>query len=182
MGSLYQYLGNDHSPFPSGSDTDLGSGCGYLVEAANRWGLTATGLEGSDEAIEMAKLRVPTLDIRPHRLSEHLPFQTESHQTIVLNQVIEHLEKPVAAFVVSESLRVLGPGGMLLITAPSSANTYERLADPTHINLMSPAQLRNLLTEAGYERITPFDHALPIFGKHRLLHGACIRHIQGNST
>lgn len=151
---------------------DLGAGCGYLVEAAHLWGGLATGLEGSVEAVEIAKSRAPELDIRHHRLSDPLPLAPDSYQTVVLNQVIEHLEPPVASRVINESLRVLRSGGMLLIASPSSANRYEARIDPTHINLMSPTQLKDLLLHSGFERAISWDVALPIFGSSWLLHGA----------
>jgi hypothetical protein len=61
---------------------------------------------------------------------------------------------------------------MLLIASPSSANRYEAQIDPTHINLMSPTQLKDLLLESGFERAISWDVALPIFGRSWLLHGA----------
>ncbi len=151
---------------------DLGAGCGYLVEAVNSWGGRATGVEGSMDAIELAKSRSPALDIQYHRLSDPLPFMSDSFQTVVLNQVIEHLEPTVACLVVEESLRVLRPGGMLLVASPSRANKYEARIDSTHINLMSPTQLRGLILQSGFERVVPWDVALPIFGKSWLSHGA----------
>lgn len=150
---------------------DLGAGCGYLVEAAKLWGLQATGLEGSIDAIELAKSRSLALDIRLHRLSDPLPFMPDSYQTVVLNQVIEHLEPTVACLVVKESLRVLRPGGMLLVASPSDVNKFEAQIDPTHINLMSPTQLKKLILQSGFERVVSWDVALPIFGKSWLLHG-----------
>jgi SAM-dependent methyltransferase len=151
---------------------DLGAGCGYLVEAVHLWGGLATGLEGSVEAVELAKSRAPKLDMRHHRLSDPLPCESDSYQTVVLNQVIEHLEPPIARRVVEESLRVLRPGGLLLIASPSSANRYEAQIDPTHINLMTPTELKDLLIHSGFDRATSWDVALPIFGKSWLLHGA----------
>lgn len=150
---------------------DLGAGCGYLVEIAGLWGVQATGLEGSPEAIELAKARVPALDIRHHRLSEPLPFGVETFQTVVLNQVIEHLESNTARHVVKEALRVLRSRGMLLITSPSCANRQEELADPTHINMLSPTQLKMLLLECGFERVVAFDSPLPVLGRTRLMRG-----------
>lgn len=147
---------------------DLGAGCGYLVEAANCWGLECTGLEGSEAAIDMAKDRLPTLDIRHHRLSSALPFSSSSFQTVVLNQVIEHLEPEVQRHVLAEALRVLCPGGMLLITSPSCHNKHEWLADPTHISLLAPSTLRIMLGTCGYIGICAFDTPLWWLGQGRL--------------
>lgn len=147
---------------------DLGAGCGYLVEAANKWGLSSVGLEGSASAVAMAKSRVVDLDIRQHRLSESLPFDANTFQTVVLNQVVEHLEPTTLQHTLLESCRVLRPGGLLLITSPSCFNKAEWDADPTHINLLSPSQLRNLLVQAGFVNVEPFDAPLAFLGSSRL--------------
>lgn len=150
---------------------DLGAGCGYFVEAATRWGLKCVGLDGSFDAIEMARQRAPDIDIRLHRLSMELPFATNVFQTVVLNQVIEHLEPRTMRKVLREAERVLNTGGMLIITSPSSYNNTERKADPTHINLLSPSQLHKELVDAGFQKIKTFNFALPIFGHSRLPYG-----------
>jgi SAM-dependent methyltransferase len=147
---------------------DLGAGCGYFIEAATRWGISSVGLEGSTDAVEMAKKRAPELDIRLQKLGDIFPFENNSFQTVVLNQVIEHLEPEVVSHMLTEANRVLCPGGMIFITSPSCFNKAEFNADPTHINLLSPSQLRDALVCAGFENIVPFDSPLPLLGESRL--------------
>ena len=154
-----------------GAILDIGAGCGYFVEAAIRWGLDCVGVEGSPEGIAIGKRRFEGIKIWEHRLSEPLPFADASFQSVLLNQVIEHLEPTTARQVLHESLRVLKPGGLILITSPSKANRFEARADPTHINLITPTQLRESLVEAGFCRVIPFDSSLPIFGRSRLMRG-----------
>lgn len=150
---------------------DLGAGCGYFVEAAVRWGFSSVGLEGSTDAVEMAKKRMSDIDIRLHRLSDALPFEANSFQTVVLNQVIEHLEPEVMRHALHEANRALRPGGMLLITSPSCYNKAELKADPTHINLLSPTELNNILVESGFDSIKPFDSPFPLLGRGRIGYG-----------
>lgn len=147
-----------------GKILDLGAGCGYFVEAANRWGLQATGIDGSAEAISMAKQRHPTLDMRLHRMSAPLPFPAHSIQTVVINQVIEHLEPSVVKIVLGEALRVLQADGMILITSPCRYNKSEKFADPTHINMTSPSDLRKTVAQAGFREATSFDFPLNLLG------------------
>lgn len=150
---------------------DLGAGCGYLVEAANRWGVESVGLEGSPDAIAMAKQRFPDMDMRLHRLSDVLPFMASSFQTVVLNQVIEHLEPSLFEFTMTEVFRVLRPGGMVLVLSPSKANKKEWQADPTHINLISPSELRQALTKCGFVNVVPFDNPRHFLGNTRIGQG-----------
>jgi SAM-dependent methyltransferase len=150
---------------------DLGAGCGYLVEAAKQWGLECVGLEGSPDAIEMAKQRVPDLAMILHRLSDQLPFGACSFQTVVLNQVIEHLECDVFDFTMKEVLRVLRPNGMVLVLSPARANKKEWQADPTHINLISPMELRRSFIKCGFVNIVSFDTPLYLLGNSRIGRG-----------
>jgi SAM-dependent methyltransferase len=147
---------------------DLGAGCGYFVEAAARWGFESVGLEGASEAVDMAKKRMPDLDIRQHRLSEIFPFDENYFATVLLNQVIEHLEPQVMRHALHEAHRVLRPGGMLLITSPSCYNKAELMADPTHINLLSPRDLKNELENCEFNKIVSFNSPLALFGKNWL--------------
>jgi ubiquinone/menaquinone biosynthesis C-methylase UbiE len=130
-----------------------------------RWGIQCVGTEGSEEGIRIAKQRFPDADIRHHKLSELLPFSDLSFQTVVLHQVIEHLEQSVVEVTMKECFRVLRPGGMILVLSPSKANKKELLADPTHINLLSPTDLRLELSKCGFENVVPFDSPLNLFGK-----------------
>lgn len=132
---------------------DIGAGCGYLIEAAIKWGLQCTGVEGSQDGIDVAKKRNIDIELVRHNLSDPLPFANDSFQTVVLNQVIEHLEPKVAANALSEAFRVLRKDGMILIFSPSKANLYEWNADPTHINQLSPTELRDALFEHGFSDI-----------------------------
>ena len=147
---------------------DMGAGVGYVVEGAQRWGLDCCGIEGSRDAVEMGLRRWPPLRLRQHFLSEPLPFPNGSFQTVVMNQVIEHLEPEVAQRAVAEIFRVLRPGGVAMIYSPSRFNEYERRVDPTHINLYSPTELRKLLLSGGFRRVVSLDDPLPIFGQNRV--------------
>jgi len=149
---------------------DLGAGVGYFLECADRWGLECSGVDGSAAAVEIGCARQPRLKLRHHVLSRPLPFADGTFQTVVMNQVIEHLEPAVGRTAVGEAFRVLRPGGMLLITSPSLYNKNERTADPTHINMLAPSTLAAMLRAAGFTTIERFDEPLPLFGSQRLGH------------
>jgi len=147
---------------------DVGAGLGYLVEAAQRWGLVCHGIEGSPEAVEMGRHRYDGLNVRHHRLSDRFPFEDSMFSVAVFNQVIEHLEPAVGKSALSEIHRVLKPGGMLLLYSPSRYNEKERLEDPTHICMYSPSQLRRLATDSGFVAIEALDEPLALLGNTRL--------------
>ncbi len=137
---------------------DLGAGTGLLAECAARFGFDVTGVEGSADAIAAALLREPTLKLVHHTLNgDPLPLGDASVETVVMNQVIEHLGGAVAQATLREALRVLRPGGMLYVASPNALNRRERDADPTHVRLYRPSELRRMLRDAGFEGVVAMD-------------------------
>jgi SAM-dependent methyltransferase len=147
-----------------GTILDVGAGIGLLGEAAYQWGLDYKGIEGSADAVEMARQRFEGIDLQQHFLSQPFPFPDDVFQTVILNQVIEHLEPNIAEATITESFRTLKPGGLLLINSPSKFNEYERKSDITHINMYSPTELCQLLICKGFVRIKPINFSLNLLG------------------
>lgn len=136
---------------------DLGAGTGLLVECAARFGFDATGLEAAPDAIALAHRRDPSLKLIPHTLPDPLPLPANSIETVVLNQVIEHLTPEVGRYALGEALRVLLPGGMIYVASPCRYNRKERDADPTHQHLYTPSELRALLKRVGFRGVVAMD-------------------------
>ena len=143
---------------------DLGTGLGLLVECASRWGIPCIGLEGSEYAVQLAKERFPSLDIRCHSLEDKLPFEGNSIDTVVLHHVIEHLQEQVMIHILHEALRILKSGGTIFVFSPSAYNKITCL-DLAHINLYSPLKLRNTLCNMGFVNVRSLDFPKPLFGK-----------------
>jgi len=148
---------------------DLGSGAGFLVEVASRWGVPIVGLEASADGIDLTRARLPSATVVCSDLRFPLPFSEGTFATVVLNQVIEHLEGDIQARTIREANRVLQPGGMILVTSPSAYNRKERFSDPTHLQLLTPRQLRTLLSLNGFRNIMPFNSPFSFFGTSKLL-------------
>ncbi len=53
-----------------------------------------------------------------HDLSKGIPFASDSVDTVYHSHVLEHLDRPVARRFLSETLRVLKPGGICRIVVP----------------------------------------------------------------
>lgn len=85
-----------------------------------------------------------------------VPLPDSSADTIVLSQVLEHLERPADAL--AECHRLLTPGGHLLLTTPFFWHLHE---EPRDFYRYSPYGLRYLLTEAGFDvlEIAPYGGA-----------------------
>lgn len=75
-----------------------------------------------------------------------VPLEDSSVDTILLTEVLEHLERPLAA--VAECARLLRPGGHLILTTPFSWPLHE---EPRDFYRFTPHGLRHLAEHAGLE-------------------------------
>lgn len=149
---------------------DLGAGTGLLVELAQRWGLTIRGYEGSPDAVAIGGQRVAGLPLSQHLLGEPLPEPAASVQTVVLNQVIEHLDVERGGAALADVLRVLRPGGMVYVASPCRHNPAERGRDATDQHLYVPSELRNVLRSKGFTGVVSMDAPLTGAGVRALWH------------
>jgi SAM-dependent methyltransferase len=167
---FYNYLIEKIIHYSSpGKILDIGSGSGLFLEACYNWGWDAIGIEGSQEAISTMQSRNKNLKAISHYISSPFPFEDSIFQTVLINQVIEHLESEVQMHCLKEAYRVLKPGGVIIIESPSRFNKKEWKADPTHINLLSPSELKNLLIKSGFVKIVENNSALNILGSNKIM-------------
>jgi MPBQ/MSBQ methyltransferase len=105
---------------------DIGSGYGAFVLACRRHGMDAMGFELSDFEVEISRRRLaraePEADgtmVFPKGDAGVLPFVDNSFQIVTLLNVLEHV--PDYRAVLAEAVRVLRPGGRLLVICPNYA-------------------------------------------------------------
>ena len=98
---------------------DVGCGGGYITEALSNAGFAATGVDHSTLAVRAAVAKA--LEDGGGRYSvadaHHLPFANEAFDGVVLSEVLEHVKDP--GIVLAEAARVLGPGGVMVVTGPN---------------------------------------------------------------
>jgi 2-polyprenyl-3-methyl-5-hydroxy-6-metoxy-1,4-benzoquinol methylase len=141
---------------PHGRLLDVGCGHGLLLDEARRRGYDTVGLELSREAARHA--RELGLDVR------EVPLEAFTEGTngdspgafdaIVLADVLEHLDDPVAA--IDRCAALLRPGGVLCVVTPDPSSATARLAGarwwgflPAHTVLLPRRTLRELISAAG---------------------------------
>lgn len=95
---------------------DLGCGEGTRLSLIESRGKNLTGIDISETAIKKAKAKNPGLKFVNKNI-EALPFPDKSFDLVYSAFVFEHLDKPEQ--VIKEAVRVLKPGGNLLIIAPN---------------------------------------------------------------
>src|SRR4051812_14451880 len=129
---------------------DVGCGHGLLLDEARAAGFAVEGLELSRAAAGYARSALG-LAVREETLDEAAGV----YDAIVMVDVIEHLDDPVAAL--DRALALLAPGGTLVVVTPDPSSRTARLAGarwwgflPAHTYLLPRATLRSLLTRRGF--------------------------------
>jgi len=166
---------------PGSRCLDLGCGDG---RTSGLWlknhGCDYLGADISENAIQAAR----SLGLEAARIEDvtRLPFPDASFDAAVCIEVLEHLFEPQLA--VTEVLRVLRPGGILIATVPNIAYWRWRLdlallgrwnplgdtlavkepwRDP-HIRFFNPKTLREMLKSAGFNPVEVRGHAGQFLG------------------
>ncbi|MFI6867350.1 class I SAM-dependent methyltransferase [Nocardia sp. NPDC050406] len=130
---------------------EAGSGEGYganmIAEVAER----VIGLDYDDSAVAHVRARYPRVEMIQGNLAD-LSLDDDSVDIVVNFQVIEHLWDQ--SQFLRECLRVLKPGGQLLISTPNRI-TFSPGRDtplnPFHTRELNAAELDELLVEAGFQ-------------------------------
>jgi 2-polyprenyl-3-methyl-5-hydroxy-6-metoxy-1,4-benzoquinol methylase len=136
---------------PAGRLLDVGCGPGLLLDEARHRGYTAVGLELSRSAARYAT-QVLGLDVREVPLESF--DELERFDVVVLADVVEHLDDPVAG--IERAARLLRPDGVLCVVTPDPSSPTARLAGarwwgyvPAHTCLLPRRTLRELLCASG---------------------------------
>lgn len=141
---------------------DVGCSTGYVARALTAAGCTVSGIEYNPQAAELARPtleRLVVADLNQVALDE--AFSGESFDSIVMADVLEHLEDPVG--ILRAATNVLAPDGSIVISIPNVAHGSLRLAllqgrwryrdtgllDRTHIHFYTVESLHEILAEAG---------------------------------
>jgi SAM-dependent methyltransferase len=133
---------------------DIGCGGGLLLRDAAASGAATTGLDHSQDMVELARERVPGATVVLGS-AEALPFDDESFTAVSMSVVFFFLGDPVS--VLRECRRVLEHGGRLAVytTGPELRGTPaapEPVASRGHF--YTDAQLADLAVEAGFAHVS----------------------------
>jgi O-antigen chain-terminating methyltransferase len=135
---------------------DLGCGRGEWLELMRQEGFTASGVDTNRILAEQCRaldLQVAEADILAHL--RDLP--DESQGVVTCFHVVEHLPLESVLQMLSEVLRVLQPGGLVIFETPNPRNVLVGSCnfyyDPTHRNPVPSPVLQFMLEARGFARV-----------------------------
>jgi 2-polyprenyl-3-methyl-5-hydroxy-6-metoxy-1,4-benzoquinol methylase len=144
---------------------DVGCSTGFVVEAAQRAGWDAQGLDLNPSAIAFGQRR----GLRLHNLTlEDFPAPESSFDAIGLFDVLEHLAQPRQ--VLERVVRLLAPGGIVFIYVPNYDSASRLLMGaeahfiwPTHhLTYFTPRTIQSFVQSVGAEVETTLTEGLDI--------------------
>jgi 2-polyprenyl-3-methyl-5-hydroxy-6-metoxy-1,4-benzoquinol methylase len=138
---------------------DIGSSAGGLSVALARQGLTVQGIEPSEAGVNVSKARAARLGIDTAffqvGVGEKIPFPDASFDLVVSIAVLEHVQDVCA--VVSETFRVLKPGGHAYFEVPNNLFPFEGHYKMVWLPMM-PKSLGKLYVKARGAYPSFLDH------------------------
>ncbi|MCP3981322.1 MAG: metalloregulator ArsR/SmtB family transcription factor [bacterium] len=148
LAALPGLLGDDLSV------ADLGCGSGAVTSAVAPFVDRVVAVDGSAEMLSAARRRLSrfdNVDLRRGNLEE-LPLEDDSVQAATLILVLHHLPDPARAL--AEALRVLAPGGTLLIADMLPHDRHEFRDEMGHVWLgFSQDQVTSMLRDTGFASV-----------------------------
>lgn len=149
---IWQMFLND---IPPGRLLDVGCGDGNFMHRMHRRGWSVTGLDVDAKAIEHARLRYNFEFLHSDLAGAH--FAENSFDAVTMSHVIEHVPDPVA--LLTETMRILKPGGVLAATTPNAASLghnkfqdcWRGLEPPRHFQIFTLGALRACAQQASLE-------------------------------
>ena len=143
------------SIYPDAMALDLGCGRGEWLEVLQEEGITPLGVDLDEGMLEACwALCLPA--VKGDAMAYLANQPSNSLAIISAFHVVEHISFEQLKLVVSESLRILQPGGLLIMETPNPENimvaTRDFYLDPTHQRPLPPLLLSFLPEFYGFNR------------------------------
>jgi O-antigen chain-terminating methyltransferase len=164
------YIWESNASAPDLPVLDLGCGRGEWLELLRDVGVPARGVDVNSAMLALCRQR--HLDVIQADVLEYLRSLPDDSQNAVTGfHIIEHLPFDTLMDVLTETQRVVAPGGLVILESPNCKNLIVGACsfniDPTHRNPIFPDTAKFMLDRIGFERIeieyltpiatTPFD-------------------------
>lgn len=109
-----------YAPLEGRRALDVGCGIGFYTQRLQEAGADAYGVDVDPEKVAEARQIVANVQVAP---AEALPFPDGFFDMVLSHEVLEHVDDDRQA--VAEAIRVLKPGGRLVIFVPNRLYAFE---------------------------------------------------------
>lgn len=148
--------------FKPGNILDIGCGGGKILNSLAP-GFVPYGIEVSRHLAERAKAHVGPKGgdvIQKNAIDGLESFKKNFFSGIIMSAFLEHEFNP--RLLLKNALRVLAPGGSVIIKVPNYASINRRVRGarwcgfkfPAHVNYWTPESLVKILTETGFDVVS----------------------------
>ena len=142
---------------PGSLVADVGTGTGFLAEAALDAGARVIGIDASEGMLSQARARFAGREFEARRGDvEALPVEDARADAVLANMVLHHAPDPARA--IREMARILKPGGTLVIT-DADTHTHEWLRTEQHDRWLGfgRGDVAGWFEQAGLENVSVGD-------------------------
>lgn len=141
---------------PGGKVFDLGCGRGEWLELMTEAGFVPVGVDLDADMLEACRER-GLLVFQGDAIEYLAALDSDSHVLVSAFHVVEHVSFEQVRRIVSEALRVLKPGGLLILETPNPENIVVAgcnfYLDPSHKQPIPPELLSFVGEYAGFARV-----------------------------
>ncbi|MBV8886715.1 MAG: class I SAM-dependent methyltransferase [Chroococcidiopsidaceae cyanobacterium CP_BM_RX_35] len=135
---------------------DIGCGRGEWLELLHKSGYTAHGLDINRSMIEQCQAR--QLEVIEGDAISYLQTLPDASLGVITGfHIIEHIPFSALIRLLSETVRVLKPGGLTIFETPNPKNLVvgacNFYSDPTHLNPVFPETIQFLLQHVGLSNV-----------------------------
>ncbi len=140
---------------------NIGVGSGALERLGLEKGIEMYALDPGEKAIERLRKNFGMGERAQAGYAQAMPFGDGSFDTVVMSEVLEHLDDEVLAASLTEVWRVLKPGGFLLastpfhedlaakqVVCPACGTVFHKVG---HVQSFDKLRMRNLLETHGFK-------------------------------
>jgi len=142
---------------PGGRLLEIGCGNGERMTLFNQLGWNVQGIEPDASAAEIAHKEGLNVSVG---MLEKTDLASTSFDAIIMSHVIEHLPNP--QWVVKECLRLLRPGGKLVMLTPNTdslghhwyGRNWLHLDSPRHLYLFNRTSIQKMFDKVDYSHVS----------------------------
>lgn len=156
-----------YAPLDGKRILDVGCGFGMYVRHFRAYSSEVWGVDVDPEKVTEASQTLPNIQVAP---AERLPFPDGFFDVVLLHEVLEHVDDDRQS--VAEAVRVLAPGGRLVIFVPNRLYFFETHGCYWHGKYrFGNIPLVSWLPDALRNRLCPHVRAYTVRGLRRLWRG-----------